>query len=324
MWKLLGGLFFCAAIFTAYLFIPTVYNEVGINYYLKPGTSKKTFVAEIAQREIIPFHFLFSAYTSFFPNTQLKTGEYHFPKGSSPYSIWQQVTHGTGLLYHSFTIVPGWSFKQLREALDQTKFLKHNTEKWDEKAIMTALGEANLPAEGQFFPESYHYSRDVPDLVILKRAYDLMQSQLKVAWEKRSKNLPYKSAYEALIAASMVEKEAYLSAERPIIAGVLVNRLERDMLLQFDPTVIYGLGSRYNGKLHKENLLENNAYNTYVNKGLPPTPIAMPSLSSIEAAVHPEKVEYFYFVARGDGSHQFSKTLIDHNKAVNAAKDTHP
>ncbi|MBV9575419.1 MAG: endolytic transglycosylase MltG, partial [Gammaproteobacteria bacterium] len=157
------------------------------------------------------------------------------------------------------------------------------------------------------------------DLVILKRAFDLMKNKLATAWEKRALDLPYQNAYEALIAASLIEKEAYLNTERPIIGGVLINRLRKNMLLQFDPTVIYGLGTRYNGKIHKQDLLENTAYNTYVHRGLPPTPIAMPGLASLQAATHPDTNDYIYFVAKGDGSHQFSKTLSEHNAAVKKA-----
>ena len=181
---------------------------------------------------------------------------------------------------------------------------------------MNRLGDAALAPEGQFFPETYYYTKGSSDLVILKRAFDLMQSNLKEAWETRSPNLPYKNVYEALIAASLIEKEAYFDAERPVIAGVLVNRIRKNMLIQFDPTVIYGLGLRYNGKIHKQDLLENTPYNTYVHKGLPPTPIAMPGRTSINAALHPDNTDYLYFVARSDKSHQFSKTLFEHQAAV--------
>jgi UPF0755 protein len=183
---------------------------------------------------------------------------------------------------------------------------------------MLHLGAANLKPEGEFFPETYYFTKGNSDLILLKHAFKAMQSKLNDAWSKRASALPYKNAYEALIAASLIEKEAYLSKERPIIAGVLVNRLKKEMLLQFDPSVIYGLGERYTGKLSKANLLENTAYNTYLHKGLPPTPIAMPSLASISAALHPEQNDYYYFVAKGDGSHQFSKTLLEHNAAVKA------
>lgn len=181
---------------------------------------------------------------------------------------------------------------------------------------MSRISSSDVDPEGEFFPETYYYTKDVSDLVILKRAYDLMQSRLSEAWQMRAADLPYQNAYEALIAASLIEKEAYFASERPLIAGVLVNRLKKNMLIQFDPTVIYGLGLRYDGTIHKKDLLENTPYNTYVRKGLPPTPIAMPSMASIEAALHPDNTDYLYFVARKDKSHQFSKTLPEHHAAV--------
>lgn len=301
-----------------FLFGSTVSDEKGVVYYLKPGTSKKVFIAELSQQGIIRHPWLFSIYVYSHKGEPLKTGEYVFPNGASLVSIWHQVSTGTGLLYHPFTIVPGWSFHQLREELAGIQELHHTATPLNDKQIMDHLGYANLAPEGEFFPETYYYTKGISDFVILKHAFHLMQTKLQQAWDKRAPNLPFKNPYEALIAASLVEKEAYLNSERPMIAGVLVNRLRKNMLLQFDPTVIYGMGDRYAGKIHKENLQENNAYNTYVNKGLPPTPIAMPSTASIEAVMHPEVNDYYYFVARGDGSHQFSKSLPEHNAAVAA------
>ena len=185
------------------------------------------------------------------------------------------------------------------------------------------MGDGAISPEGEFFPETYNYTMNVSDLVILKRAYDLMQNKLNIAWQTRSATLPYKSAYDALIAASLIEKEAYLDKERPIISGVIINRLNKNMLLQIDATVIFGLGSRYNGKIYKTDLIEDTAYNSYVHKGLPPTPIAMPGMASINAAIHPQQHDYLFYVAKGDHSHQFSKTLIEHDAAIRAAQQLH-
>ncbi|RDI46016.1 endolytic transglycosylase MltG [Aquicella lusitana] len=298
------------------LFSKVVTEENGVTYYLRPGISKKVVITELSQQGIIRHPLLFSLYVYPQKSSQLKTGEYLFPKGSTPASIWKQLTNGTGHVYHPFTIVPGWTFHQLREALNKAEGLRHVTSELNDKQIMERLGYPDLAPEGQFFPETYSYTRNNPDLVILKRAFDYMQKRLKEAWQNRAPDLPYKNEYEALTAASLIEKEAYLDAERPVIAGVLVNRIRHNMPLQFDPTVIYGMGDRYAGKIHKENLQEDTAYNTYVHKGLPPTPIAMPSLVSIEAAMHPQQNDYYYFVAKGDGSHQFSRTLDEHNTAV--------
>lgn len=302
------------------VFIPVISKEEGYVYYLRAGIGKKQLITDLSQQGIIQHPFLFALYIYPQSMIHLKKGEYLFHKGSTFSSIWKQVTNGTGFFYHAFTIVPGRTFNQLRNELLQEPALHHITAKWNDQQIMQWLGYPALAPEGEFFPETYYYTRDVPDLVILQRAFDLMKNKLAGVWVQRSPNLPYKNAYEVLIAASLIEKEAFLSAERPIIAGVLVNRLRKNMLLQFDPTVIYGLSNRYVGKIHKQDLLENTPYNTYIHRGLPPTPIAMPSLASLQAAVHPDKNDYFYFVAKGDGSHQFSKTLSEHHAAVKKAQ----
>lgn len=312
-------------VFGYYLYYPQVTQEKGFVYELHAGTSKKTFVAQLNQQGIIQTPGLFSAIIFFQKNSSLKTGEYFFPKGSTLGSIWRQVTNGRGLVYHHFTIVPGWTFNQLRYELLQTHALKHSITGLNDKQIMEYIGGGGFSPEGEFYPETYYYTKGNADLVILKRAFDLMQLHLSEAWNTRDLSLPYKSAYEGLIAASLVEKEAYLNTERPVIAGVLVNRLNKNMLLQFDPTVIYSLGQRYDGRIHKENLTEVNDYNTYVKKGLPPTPIAIPSQISLSAALHPDHNDYLYFVAKGDGSHVFSKTLPEHNSAViEVNKNTQP
>lgn len=197
--------------------------------------------------------------------------------------------------------------------------LKHMITNMSDKDVMAALGDMIHAPEGMFMPETYYYSRDDADLVILKRAYDLMTLKLNDAWQTRAADLPYENSYQALIAASLIEKEAYLPKEQPIIGGVLVNRLRKNMLLQFDPTVIYGMGDAYKGKIHKSDLAMDTPYNTYIRKGLTPTPIAMPGLSAIHAALHPDNHPYLYFVAKGDGSHEFTSDLESHHGAVKKA-----
>lgn len=302
------------------LFSPVVTREGGIVYYLRAGTSKNAAISELSQQGVIRYAPLLTVYAHIFPGSHLKTGEYHIPKGSSLYDVWRQLSNGTGHYYRAFTVVPGWSFAQLNEKLRATNTLKHATLKMNTNEIMSILGAINVNPEGRFFPETYYYTRDVPDLVILQRAYDLMQTRLNETWATRASGLPYKQPSDLLTAASLVEKEAFLASERPVIAGVLVNRINTNMLLQFDPTVIYGMGDQYHGQIHKLDLKTDTPYNTYVHKGLPPTPIAMPSQSSLDAAAHPENHDYYYFVARGDGSHQFSKTLTDHNAAVQTSR----
>jgi UPF0755 protein len=304
----------CTGIY--FLCTSTVSQEEGAIYYLRPGTTKKTLVADLSRQGIIKHSMLFTLYVSMQRNAYLKTGEYRFVQGTTPVALWRQVVQGKGLVYRPFTIIPGWTFVQLKQALAQAMALRHLIQTRDDQQVMTDLGYAHLQAEGQFFPETYYYTRGVSDLAILQRAILFMQEKLQAAWQNRAPGLPYRSKYQVLIAASLVEKEAHLNEERPLIAGVLVNRLRKKMLLQFDPTVIYGLGQRYDGKIHRQNLQEKTAYNTYVHKGLPPTPIAIPSMESIQATLHPKKHSYLYFVARGDGSHQFSTTLKAHHRAV--------
>ena len=319
------GLFIILAVFFSgwmyFLFMPTVTQENGIPYYLRPGTSKKMVVADLAQQGIIRHPWLFAFYTYSHKVTVLKTGEYLFPRGASQYSIWKQVTNGTGFLYRPFKIVPGWTFKQLRTELANAPAIKHLTLNFDDKQIMERLGHPDLSPEGEFFPDTYNYIRGDNDLALLKRAFDLMQIKLQEAWQHHAANLPYKNSYEALIVASMIEKEGYLDIERPIIAGVLINRLNKNMLLQIDATVIFGLGYRFDGKIYKENLSEDTPYNTYLHRGLPPTPIAMPGLASLQAAMRPQINSYYYYVAKGDGSHQFSNSLEEHRAAIQASTD---
>lgn len=301
-----------------FLFGSVVDQDAGYIFELKQGSSRNRVIAELNEQQIIRYPRFFLWYVYPQKNAQVKMGEYFFKKGSTPVSIWKQITTGTGLYLHPFIIIPGWTFNQLKRELWNAEGLRHVSANLSDEQIMLHLGVQNLKPEGEFFPETYYYTKGISDLIILKQAFHDMQKHLSEAWHKRASGLPYKNAYEALIAASLIEKEAYLNKERSTIAGVLVNRLKSNMLLQFDPTVIYGLGERYVGKITKANLLENTIYNTYIHKGLPPTPIAMPSISSIFAALHPEQHPYYYFVAKGDGSHQFSKTLLEHNDAVKA------
>jgi len=308
------------SIWVYFLFTPAVTQDEGYVYYVRPGITKRLVVNELAQQGIITHPVLLLIYGFPQKNAALKTGEYRFAKGSTPYSIWKQITTGTGLLYHPFAIIPGWTFKQLRAELLKAQGLRHVTAALSDNQIMERLGYANLSPEGEFFPDTYYYTRGNSDLSILKRASHLMQVKLQAAWDKRSAGLPYQNPYEALIAASMIEKEGYLDSERPIIAGVLMNRLRKNMLLQIDATVIFGLGDRYDGKIYKQNLLEDTPYNTYLHKGLPPTPIAMPGLSSLSAATMPQQNDFYYYVAKGDGSHQFSTNLQAHNEAVKTNK----
>lgn len=313
-----------ASIWLKFLYTPVVLNEQGLRYQVKFGATPQSVIEDLTQQRVIHHPWLFRVLARIRGDAKsLKAGEYLFAKGATPVKMLDQMVTGSGILYQSFTIVNGWSFQQLREALAQQKEMRHTLNNISDAELMQRLGVPKVHPEGQFYPATYYYILGSSDFGLLKRAFLMMQKKVNEAWDRRAANLPFKTPYEALIAASLVEKEAYLDTERPIIAGVMINRLRQNMLLQFDPTVIYGLGSNYTGKIYKTDLQEKTPYNTYVNKGLPPTPIAMPGLASIIAVLHPANHPYLYFVAKGDGSHQFSETLGEHHHAVNEAKKTH-
>lgn len=204
----------------------------------------------------------------------------------------------------------------MRAKLAKNDAVKSTIKGLSDAEVMHMVGNSEKHAEGLFFPDTFYFDRNTADTVLLKRAYESMQTKLKRAWANRGPNLPYKNSYEVLIMASIIEKETGKASERPMIAGVFLNRLRIGMRLQTDPTVIYGMGDNFNGNIRRKDLTADTPHNTYTRDGLPPTPIAMPSLASIEAALHPEKTKALYFVGKGDGSHQFSNSLVEHNRAV--------
>ncbi|MGB8078574.1 MAG: endolytic transglycosylase MltG, partial [Gallionella sp.] len=214
------------------------------------------------------------------------------------------------------SVIEGWTFKQLRESLNSSPDIVHTTLNLTDQEILQRIGAAENHPEGLFFPDTYYFAAGSNDLVIFKRAYQTMQKHLQQAWLTRAPDLPMKTPYEALVLASIVEKETGAPEDRSMIAAVFVNRLRRGMLLQTDPTVIYGLGDSFDGNLRKRDLLKDTSYNTYRRAGLTPTPISLPGVASLQAAMHPAKTDALYFVSRGDGSSQFSSTLTEHNRAV--------
>ncbi|HTM63325.1 MAG TPA: endolytic transglycosylase MltG [Gammaproteobacteria bacterium] len=323
LFKTLFTVFFVlAGIFAYTLYAPIPLPKEGTIFYVRPGISRENLVAELSQNHLIRLSPIFGWYTHMRGATP-RSGEYQIQKGSSPLSIWRQFTRGTGRYYRSFTIIPGWTFKQVKTAMLNTNTMKHVVPAMTDENLMMVLGDSEHKPEGMFLPETYYYSRGDSDLSILKRAYDLMMTKLNEAWQTRAADLPYQTPYQVLIAASLIEKEAFLPKEQPVIGGVLVNRLRKDMLLQFDPTVIYGMGDSYQGKIHKTDLTTDTPYNTYIHKGLTPTPIAMPGWTAVVAALHPEVNQYYYFVAKGDGSHEFTSNLKAHESAVKNAAELH-
>lgn len=245
----------------------------------------------------------------------IKAGNYELHEGMTHYDLFLMITDGI-TSQRSIQFIEGWTFRQMREALNRHEDIRHLTIPMTDEEILARIGATETVAEGLFFPDSYFFASGMSDLDILKRAYETMQRKLARAWQAREPGLPYQTPYQALTMASIVEKETGLGSERPMIARVFLNRLKLGMRLQTDPTVIYGLGENFDGNLRKRDLLADNTYNTYTRHGLPPTPIAMPGLAAIEAALHPARSEALYFVGKGDGSHAFSATLGEHNRAV--------
>ena len=245
----------------------------------------------------------------------IKAGSYELTQDTTPRQLLDKLTRGD-VTQAEVRLIEGWTFAQFRELLNASPDLRHDSAGLSDEQILARLQAAETHPEGLFFPDTYLFARGSSDLAVLHRSYRAMQRHLKADWEGREANLPYRSLYEALVMASIVEKETGRETERDQIAGVLVNRLRIGMRLQVDPTVIYGLGASFNGNLRKVHLLADGPYNTYTRAGLPPTPIAMPGRASLRAALRPAKTDSLYYVSRGDGSSQFSRSLSEHNRAV--------
>lgn len=246
----------------------------------------------------------------------LKVGVYVIDKPLTPLELYALIQRGEAS-QAMVQFIEGWNWREVRAVLAAQPMLKHESASMSEAEILQAIGAKESHIEGLLFPDTYFYAPHTADLGVLRRAYLRQHQKLMAAWENRASGLPYRTPYEALIMASIVEKETGVAFERPKIAGVFLNRLRLGMRLQTDPTVIYGLGDRFDGNLRKIDLQRDTPYNTYTRAGLPPTPIAMPSEAAIQAALNPARTDALYFVARGDGTHVFSSTLEAHNRAVN-------
>lgn len=246
----------------------------------------------------------------------IKAGSYELETGITPNRLLLKLARGEEAL-RAVTLVEGWTFRQFRAALQNEEVLKADTRGMPDEAIMAALGRPGVPAEGRFFPDTYTYAKGSSDMAVLRRAMRAMDKRLATAWTQRSAQAAVKTPDEALTLASIIEKETGKPADRPLVAAVFNNRLRVGMPLQTDPTVIYGLGPSFDGRLRKKDLLADTPWNTYTRAGLPPTPIAMPGKASLLAAVQPATSQALYFVSRGDGSSHFSTNLDEHNRAVN-------
>lgn len=246
--------------------------------------------------------------------TRIKAGEYELVAGITGRGLLELLASGK-VVYHQLRLGEGWTLKQALLTIQSHPAVQSVLDADDPDGLQQALGMDRYP-EGLFFPDTYNFTRGTTDLELLQRAARLMQEMLESRWAVRDTGLPFEDSYQALVLASIVEKEAALQSERGLIAGVFIRRLQLNMRLQADPTVVYGLGDAFEGRLTRNNLQQDTPWNTYTRHGLPPTPIALPGLASIEASLQPELGEFLYFVARGDGSHYFSATLAEHNEAV--------
>jgi UPF0755 protein len=312
------GLLVVSAMAAVYLFWSWNHSlQPGMEIYaVKPGMTLRAFARELSSRGVLPesHSFVWLAYLTGHQR-DLKTGEYRFRNGMTARELLEQIVAGRVVEY-PVVLVEGWTFREFLDAIEDAPKLTHTLTGMPPRAVMERLGHKGEHPEGRFFPDTYYYSSGQTELVILANAYDKMQKLLQQEWEKRDNNLPFKDSYEALILASIVEKETGRADERRLIAGVFVNRLRHGMRLQTDPTVIYGMGESFDGNLRLKDLRRDTPYNTYTRTGLPPTPVAMPGKDSLQAVMHPVVNGALYFVARGDGSHDFSATLEEHNKAV--------
>ena len=282
---------------------------------IKPNSSLKSIVNQLVAQEVIsqalPFQLLVRLLGK---QTYLQAGDYTLNKNVTPYQLILSLNHGKST-QGSITFIEGKTFKQMRAKLAKNDAVKHTINNLTDAEIMREMGVDKHP-EGLFFPDTFYFDRNTTDISLLKKSYGIMQDKLEAAWSSRASGLPYKNSYQALIMASIIEKETGKASERPMIAGVFLNRLRIGMRLQTDPTVIYGMGDNYAGNIRRKDLTTDTAYNTYTRDGLPPTPIAMPGAASINAALHPETTKALYFVGKGDGSHAFSNSLVEHNRAV--------
>jgi UPF0755 protein len=288
-----------------------------IEFTITPGSSLKSSMQQIDAAGVPVQPLLMIVLAQVTGNsTKLKAGTYDLKPGTTPRGLVNQLVRGE-FAQEALTVIEGWSFKQMRQAINAHPALKHDTAALSDQELMARISSDYKKPEGLFYPDTYMFAKNSSDLQIYKQAHGLMLKRLNEAWLARDQTLPYASPYEALIMASIVEKETGKKSERTMIAGVFVNRLKQGMLLQTDPTVIYGMGDSYKGNIRKRDLLTDTPHNTYTRIGLPPTPIALPGSESLHAAMNPAATDAVYFVSRGDGSSQFSATLDEHNNAVN-------
>ena len=287
-----------------------------VDFSIVPGSGLRSATRQIhdAGVDIRPWQFNLIARVTR-NQAGIKAGSYQIAEGTTPWQLLKKITSGD-FSQAEISFIEGWTFRQVRAALDAHADVRHELGSLSDLEIMEKLGSAGARPEGWFFPDTYLFAKGTTDLAILLRAHHAMQKKLESTWADRAPDSPLRSPYEALILASIVEKETGAAEDRARIASVFLNRMRIPMRLQTDPTVIYGLGERFDGNLRKRDLLADTPFNTYTRDGLPPTPIAMPGLAALQATLHPAKSDALYFVAKGNGASQFSRTLDEHNRAV--------
>jgi UPF0755 protein len=299
-----------------YAFSPLKLRSDPADFSIEPGSSLKSATRQIVESGVELNAWQFNLLGRLLGKAgTIKAGSYEVGSGITPLALLNKLTAGE-VTQAEVVFIEGWTFRQVRAALNADPGVRHDSAALSDAQIMAQLGAAGRNPEGLFFPDTYLFGKGANDLDILKRAYKAMDRQLQAAWQQRAPDLPYRSPYEALIMASVIEKETGQATDRALIGGVFVNRLRIGMMLQTDPSVIYGLGENFDGNLRKKDLLADTPHNTYTRTGLPPTPIAMPGQASLAAALNPAKTPALYFVARGDGSSEFSRTLAEHERAV--------
>ncbi len=299
-----------------YLTAPIRMPALPVEVEIPPGSGLRAAVGRLAQAGIGVHPMQFEILVRVLGRDQeIKAGYYELAAPMSPLQLLDKLARGE-VLQSEVQVLEGWTFGEFRAALDASQALRHDSAGLSDTALLKRIGATEPHPEGLFFPDTYVVARGSSDLVLLRYAHHTMQQHLARQWSQRAADLPYKTPYQALIMASIVEKETGRAGEREQIAGVLVNRLRIRMALQADPTVIYGLGKNFDGNLKKVHLKADGPYNTYTRRGLPPTPIALPGLASLRAALQPAQIEDLYYVSRGDGTSQFSRTLQEHNRAV--------
>ena len=296
---------------------PMAMGSTALELEIEPGTSPKAVARSVqAAGAGVDARLLYAWFRVSGLDRRIKAGNYEITPGTTPYTLLQKLARGEESL-QALTLVEGWNFRQVRAALAREQGLKNDSAALSDAELMARLERPGVAPEGRFFPDTYTYAKGSSDLAVLRRALHAMDRHLEAAWSQRASDTPLKSADEALILASIVEKETGRASDRGQIAGVFINRLRVRMLLQTDPTVIYGMGEAFDGNLRKRDLQTDTPWNTYTRPGLPPTPIALPGKAALLAAVQPEATRALYFVAKGDGTSHFSESLPEHNRAVN-------